>query len=99
MVMQGLMTDYLPEHQQNLRFRAIFDFKSVYIKLFQIHDITDYLIINQMGIFEKEFLTTFPKGSQCFIIFSFLYVMICNSSLHFKSLSVENLFGWFHSLK
>lgn len=39
MVMQGLMTDYLPEHQQNLRFRAIFDFKSVYIKLFQIHDI------------------------------------------------------------
>lgn len=89
MVMQGLMTDYLPEHQQNLRFRAIFDFKSVYIKLFQIHDITDYLIINQMGIFEKEF----SKGSQCFLIFSFLYVMICNSSLHFKSLSVENLFG------
>lgn len=89
MVMQGLMTDYLPEHQQNLRFRAIFDFKSVYIKLFQIHDITDYL----MGIFDKEFLTTFSKGSQCFIIFSFLYVIICNSSLHFKSLSVENLFG------
>lgn len=54
MVMQGLMTDYLPEHQQNLRFRAIFDFKSVYIKLFQIHDITDYLIINQMGIFERN---------------------------------------------